>query len=158
MEKIIDIYAHFRNDDEMYNRSNGWFGRIIVDENKLVEGIVSSYDEDNRSFVFGTLDEDFLNLTQCSRNEGTLPNEIIAELDKSIFKGIISEVSYDEESPSKECRVILIPADKTREESEFELVRLKAKIEDIKREIPASSRGLYHLSRIQNKENQKVKK
>lgn len=158
MEKIIDIYIHFKSNDEMFDKRNRLFGRIIVDEDRLVEGIVTTDEDDNRSLIFGTIDGDLLNLNQCSRNDEAIPNEIIAELNNGVFKGIISEISYDIESPTEECKVVLIPADKTREESEYEFERLKAKIEDIKEEIPKDSRSLYHAFRIENKIKQKRKK
>ena len=64
----------------------------------------------------------------------------------------------DYDSPIEECRVVLIPAEKTREETNTELNKLSKRIEEMSKEIPSSSREIYYNFRKENKEKRKIKK
>lgn len=142
MERIIDIYGHFANFDEMYDIDNSWFGRLLTKDYINFEGIVTDYYEREVYFVFGKLEDESINIIRCSETD--LPKKYNARrIEKGKFEGECSAASIGAEVPLGDCKITIIPAEMTREDSKEERVRLKNRIKNVKDDITEEGRELY---------------
>lgn len=157
MKKIFDIYGHFARFDEMYDLDDSWFGRILVGKNNLFEGIATEYNGNKKFFLYGYMFDNSLRVYLCPTEESMLQKEfdLLKESDK--YEGICSVINSTTSIPIGECRVSLLPADKTREESLDEESSLKNLIKSFRKDISTEARDMYKAHKLENRQKVKVK-
>ena len=156
MEEILDIYVYYTNFDEMYDLDNSFYGRVLKKENQI-EGLIKEYGGHQCFFVYGSLDNENISMIQCPKNE-RLCHRYDAKKDGSKFYGTFSATDGVLDIPVGECQVAMIPAEKTRETTTFEINGLKRRIELFQESLPEKSRQNYNLWKLQQKNKQLVKK
>lgn len=157
MKKLVDIYGHYARFNEMYDIDDSWFGRVLIDDNNLFEGIVSDYDQTSSYLVFGYMLDNSLRVIRCPRNNSELIREYDTLKEEEKYEGICSVINPTTSIPVGECMISLLPAEKTREITDYEIERLNNRIKDIKAEISPDSQEIYKSFKQETKEKQKIK-
>lgn len=136
MERILDIHGYKTNlGEENYSKEDSWFGRILVGDDQQFEGIVQDWFQENYFFVFGQLTQDSLNLTKCSLEDKETPCVFDAYKEEGKIEGSVFSKGAEEEKPLGTCRMTIIPAGATRDETDYERTILHNKIALIKLEL-----------------------
>lgn len=157
MKRIIDIYGYFARFDEMYDIDDSWFGRILVNDNNLFEGIVSDYDQTSISYVFGYMYDNSLRVIKCPGHPSELVREYDTLKEENKYEGICSVINSKTSIPIGECKLKLFPAEKTREPSEFEEESLKARIASAKESISEEGMEIFKTFQKEMSGRQKIK-
>ena len=161
MERIIDIYGHSAEYDEMYQLENSWFGRVIIGEDQKFEGIVEDFYQTAKYFVFGQVTEQELFVTKCTKQDTDLPCYFSGKQDDGKFYGDYSVKNQYVEIPLGECKMSLLSADKTRDESDTEMRELKVAIAEYKHHLGEIGNTLhkeFEVSRIRGPQQAPVNK
>lgn len=151
MEKIVDIFGNYTDFDEMYQTENSWFGRVVMGDDSEFEGIVEDYNQTDSYFVFGQVTEEGLSVTKCAKQDKDVPYVYEGEYEDGRFYGMVQARNLYVKIPMGECKMSLMPADVTREESDQEMKELKIKIARMKHDLGEIGNSLhesFEVSRI----------
>ena len=144
MEKIVDIFGHFTNFDEMYEPENSWYGPVLVGKDHHFEGVVRDYNEKDYYYVFGTMSKEKLDVYKCAKEDHQVPHRYEATRVEGKYFGTYYGTNGFVEIPVGECNLSLMPAEQTREESSMEVEHIKKRIEMIKKELGENSVSLLN--------------
>ena len=150
-ERIVDIFGHYTEFDEMYQADNSWFGSVIMGEDNEFEGIVEDYNQTDSYLVFGKVTDTGLSLTKCSKKDKDIPYVYDGDYEDGRFYGMVQAKNLYVEIPMGECKMSLLPADVTREPREEEKRDLKVKIARYKHDLGEIGNSLhesFEVSRI----------
>ena len=153
MKKIVDLYGHYTNFDEMYEPENSWYGQVLVGADHQFEGFVRDYVTADCFYVCGTMSKENLDVYQCTSKEGGVPHRYVAARDKDRYYGTYYGTNGYAEIPVGECKMSIMPAEMTREETDYERELIQERIKYLKSELGESSISLL-ASFEQSKANQ----
>ena len=158
MEKIIDIHGYNAEFDRKLLRDNSWFGRILLGEDENFEGIVEDYYSEEFYFVFGQCAKESMTLTKCSLEDREIPNVFDGLKEKGKVQGVYFKKDLENQIELGNCKINLLPAEATREETEEEKKVLKEKIARVKKRLGVVGTTLhreFETTKSESKENVK---
>lgn len=159
MEKIIDVFGYSAEFDDVYRTDDSWFGRVLVGEDNQFEGVVEDFYQTDYYFVFGEMKDKSIRLIKLSRNDRDVPYLFEATKENRKFYGDYSAKNLYVEIPLGECQVSLLPADATREESDYEKDGIRLKMEDLKQQLGEIGQSIYQdFSNSKGKAKEIIKK
>ena len=153
---LIDIYGRSTQEDAAYDLENCWFGRVLETKNGKFEGITQDYYGENTYFIFGTITPVSIIVTRCPIIGNEMSKKFDGLKEKDKYYGTVSVIYEEEEEALGECIITLLPAELTREITDFEVERLKERIQDAKKQLSPNNKQVYN-SFLKRKENSKVK-
>ena len=119
-EKILDVYLQYAEFGEEYSENNTIFGRVLVGKDDYFEGIIGDYNQKHLSLLFGRFNENEVEMTTCTEKDTEVPYTFRAFAAGKSYKGDFNAQNLYEEIRLGESRIVIMPADKTREEYEEE--------------------------------------
>ena len=155
MKKIMDVYGYYANAEDMFEKEDSFYGSVLVDQDNTFEGVVQEYCGEEYSLVFGKVSKDKIDFVKVQRNDARVAHRLEAERENDKYYGYYSAKSIYIEIPIGECKVSTLPADKTREETEFERNLLQARIQVMSSDLGPLGQELYQD--FINRKNQNVK-
>lgn len=129
MKNIYDIQGFYCSYGAMFNQSDSWLGKIILNPDKTFEGVVKENTGNSLEFVFGKIaDNNKLDLIKTTKGDSRLPYHFLTENTETSYRGNYFVKAEDNEFPLGEAKINLMAADKTREITSTEETRLDAEI------------------------------
>ena len=128
MEKIIDLFGYNANEYDMYDAENSWYGTVLVGEDNWFEGVVREYCDEDYSLVFGHMTEETLDVIKVAPEDQHVAKRYEGLKDGKKFYGMYMAKALWTEIPIGECKMSLLPAETTREETDMERAYVHKKI------------------------------
>ncbi len=142
MEKIVDIFGYSALYGDMYSPDDSWFGRILLGEDNKFEGVVEDFYQTSFFLVFGHMTEDSIDLIKCSRMDTNMPYLFSVTKEEFKYYGDYYAKNLFAKVPLGECKLSILPAEVTREESDYEKNGLKNGIELLKKDLGKKGKEL----------------
>ena len=163
MEKITDIFidcAEFLCD---YSDNERVTGRIIIGEDNFFEGVARNKKHNHNYFIFGNItDEDEINLVRCSEDDEEIPRIMVVKRNGHGYEGNYQAKNEYTIIPLGDSRITLLPAEITREETDWEKKQVKMGIIKMKHRLGAignQAHESFEYARLnQSKNTKKIQK
>lgn len=157
MRNIKDIICAKTNFDEMYDENNSCIGSII-EENGLFVGILFKTATKDETFVFGTIEEDFMELIETNQPDDELPKSYKCSFSDGKYRGEYLAKSAYYEYPVGECHVSVVDPFYYRETTYGEEINLMIHINHHIQNMDEESKELYRTMILKPVEKEKKKK
>lgn len=156
MKTIKDIICNKTNYDEMYDANESCIGSII-EENGLFVGILFKTMTKEETFVFGTLEDDFIELIETNQPDGELPRSYKCSYSDGKYRGDYLAKSAYYEYPVGECHISVMDPFYYRETTYGEELSLSIHINHHIKHMDEETRELYRTMILKPVEKQKKK-
>ena len=156
MKNIKDIICNKTNYDEMYYANESCIGSII-EENGLFVGILFKTLTKEETFVFGTLEDDFIELIETNQPDGELPKSYKCSYSDGKYRGDYLAKSAYYEYPVGECHISLMDPFYYRETTYGEELSLIIHINHHIKNMDEETRELYRTMILKPIEKEKKK-
>lgn len=135
MKKIMDIYGHSTTFSKKNPEKNNWYGRILVNEDHSFEGIVEGPTKEEYSLLLGQVTNLSIAFSRCIGNQIEEAYRYDGLKEGRKYIGTFETQDIYDEIPIGTCEITLLPAEITREESNFEKAAIENRISYMKRTL-----------------------
>ena len=157
MKNIKDIILAKAQYDEMYDANNSCIGSIMV-ENGLFVGILFKTTTKDETFVFGTLEDGFMELIETNQPDDELPKSYKCSYSDGKYRGDYLAKSAYYEYPIGECHISVVAPYYYRETTYAEELNLIVHINHHIQNMDEESKELYRTMILKPIEQAKKKK
>ncbi len=153
MERIIDVYGKTAPGNEgEFEEATKWCGRILLGKDHTFEGVAADTDKRTFFYLCGSMEKDTISLFKAAEKDQHIPYHFNATKDGFKFSGLYAATNIYSEEIIGECRLSLIPAEQTREESDHEREMIKERIEIVKHRLGDNGQAIAHFFEQDRKE------
>ena len=144
MDKIQDVYGYFANYDDYFHKEDQWYGRLLVKEDNIVEGVAEDFFGDEHYFLHGTINKDSISIMRFTVNgESRHANKYSGSRINSRFYGTCFATDSFVEIPLGDCKIAIRSADNIREITDEEVKKIEDSINMMKDKLTSEQKEVY---------------